>query len=140
MNHVAKALIDSGKYGQVLSVHADFWAADNFPKDDLRTVYALGGGTAMDLGYIFSAIRYFVGGNGDFKATRAVPRLHESDQLVDEKIEAEMIFHPTGDSAKPILCTAAADLKPPTLLGFIPKPVYSKVIIETELATVTLSK
>lgn len=138
--HVTKALVDSGKYGRVLSIHADLWSADNFPKDDIRSVYALGGGAAMDLGYVFSAIQYFIGGNGHFEVTKATPRLHQNDKLIDERIEAEMTFYPSDKSANPIPCTAAADLKPPTILGFIPKPVYPKVVIDTELATMTLLK
>lgn len=138
--HVTKALVDSGKYGRVQSIHADLWSADNFPEDDIRSVYALGGGAAMDLGYVFSAIEYFVGGNGHFEVTKATPRLHQNDKLVDERIEAEMTFHPSDKSAKPITCTVAADLKPPYLLGFIPKPVYPQVIIDTEVARMTLSK
>lgn len=140
VNHIAKAIVDSGKHGRVLSVHADLWAADNFPKDDIRCVYTLGGGAAMDLGYIFSALRYFVGGDGEFEVTKATARLHQTDKLVDERIDTEITFQPADTTKRTIACTAVADLRPPLLLGLIPKPVYPKVVVEMERATLTLTK
>jgi predicted dehydrogenase len=140
VNHILKALIDSGKYGSVLSIHADLWAADAFPKDDIRNIYTLGGGAAMDLGYIFSAIRYFLGPDGEYEVDASTPRLHPHDKLVDERVDAKITFRPGDSSRNPIRCTAVADLRPPVVLGIIPLPKYPTVIIELEQGTLTITK
>jgi predicted dehydrogenase len=139
VNHVAVDLLRSGKFGEVLSVYADLWAADYYPKDDIRSVYKLGGGATMDLGYVFSAVRFYLG-EGSFMVDKAEARVHENDALVDEKIEAEMTFTRKEEGTAKVKCHAVADLRPPLFLGLVPKPVYPKLVIELEHAKITLVK
>jgi predicted dehydrogenase len=64
--HVAKAIIDSGRYDDMISTDATMGIpSGTLPKDDIRFVYDwLAGGASMDLIYGYSATRYFVSVSG----------------------------------------------------------------------------
>ncbi|KAK5014188.1 hypothetical protein LTR16_002618 [Cryomyces antarcticus] len=60
--HVVKSLVDSGRYGSVLFISTSLYLpVGTMPRDDIRFKYDLAGGACMDLAYVFSATRYYIG-------------------------------------------------------------------------------
>ena len=94
----------------------------------------------MDLAYVFSAIRYFVGGDGRYEVTKTDPVLYPGDKRVDLAMFAELAFHLNGENAAPIRCKVVADLRPPRILGMIPSLKRPNAVMEFENATVTLTR
>lgn len=138
-NHVLKSIIDSGKYGQLLSIETSLYVLDHYGPDDIRAQYALGGGAVMDLSYVFSAVQYFVGREGEYEVTKTDTVLYAHDPRVDHAMEVEMLFTPRN-GARPVKCKAIADLRPPRILGYVPKAKYPEVKLQFEKANITLDK
>jgi predicted dehydrogenase len=136
--HVVKSLVESGRYGHLLSTEVSLPLPGGvLAKDDIRFKYEkLAGGACMDLGYVFSATRYFVG-SSDYEISKAVPRIHSGDRKIDEAMRADLIFH-MSDGKPDVKSTVIADLAESKFLGIIPQiwhPQYAK--LELEKATVT---
>ena len=136
--HVVKSLVDSGRYGNLLSTYVSFpLPAGVLAKDDIRFKYEkLAGGACMDLAYVFSATRYFVGAS-DYEVSDAKARIHPGDKNIDEAMKASLIFH-KGNGKPDVKSTVVADLAEAKLWGIIPpiwQPQYVK--LELEKATIT---
>ena len=101
-------------------------------KDDIRFNFDLGGGAAMDGGYVASAACYFAGATKDseFEVKEAKARLLASDPRIDEVMVATMEIRTPG--RKPATAKTDADLRPPPILGFIPRLYGPSVEIELE--------
>lgn len=138
-NHVLKSLVDSGKYGRLTSISTGLWVVGTYPPIDIRMNYHLGGGASMDLAYVFSAIQYFVGDDGEYVVTKADPILYPNDKLVDHLMEAEILFKPR-DGSGPVVCKATADLRPPRILGIISTVKLPSASLEFEKANITITK
>jgi predicted dehydrogenase len=83
--HVVKSLVESGRYGNLLSTEVSLPLPGGFLAKKLTR------GACMDLGYVFSATRYFVG-SSDYEVSKAVPRIHSGDRKIDEAMRADLIF------------------------------------------------
>ncbi|KAK3706108.1 hypothetical protein LTR37_012935 [Vermiconidia calcicola] len=121
--HQVKDIVDSGKYGNVTSLYAQFYVSSGFLKDnDIRFQYGLAGGACMDLTYVFSGTTYFACDDiktSKFKVLAAAPRLAAMDKKVDAAMEATFEVEQAG---KPIsTCKVSADIARPKLFGLIPK-------------------
>ena len=145
-SHVVKSLIDSGRYGHLLSTDAYMpLPQGTLDKDDIRFTYdKLAGGASMDLAYLFSSTRYFVSGSAESGAENydvldAEPRLNAKDKQIDDAMRATLLFHqPEGNPD--VRSTVHGDLAAPKLWGWIPEvwkpPVFTA---ELEKATLTFS-
>ena len=129
--HVVKALVDSGRFGKLKRCEATFvLPAGMFGEDDIRLNFETGGVSCMDLGYVFSAVRYFVG-EGQYEVVSADPRKRKKDERVDEAMEAEMVCK-SNNGGEEIKCRTHCDLMKPKLLGIIP-PTMGTLILTLEM-------
>ena len=139
--HVVKALLESGKYGKLMSCETKLiLPAGYFGADDIRFNYEMGGGSCLDESYVFSALRYFVGEDGEYEVLNAKARKNKQDQRVDDGTVAEFVYRPKngGDEVK---CKAEADLAKPKLLGFIPSTMGDVLVtLKLEKATIKFTK
>ena len=138
-NHVVKSIIDSKKYGELLSMSASLDLPKLFPDTDIRFQYETGGGACLDLAYIFSATKYFTGGAGEYEVVKATPRLHTNDQRVDEAIEADILYHPKG-SSRTVKCRISGDLNKPKKWGVIGSMGTPYFVAELDHAKITIQK
>jgi predicted dehydrogenase len=96
--HTVKAMVLSGEYGPVRSVNAAMvLPAGILGQDDIRFQYSLGGGSSMDLTYVYSAAAYFAvrdvaSDETEFSVLDAEPRLNKKDKLVDDAMRATILF------------------------------------------------
>ena len=142
--HVVKALIDSGRYGNVTATSAYMvMPAGMISDDDIRFKYdKLAGGACMDLTYVFSTTRYFVGAYDDYEVLEAVPRINKKDKKIDDSMKTTLLFR-MGEGRPDVRSTTHADLCEPKLWGFIPMFWHTmnvNVVIELEKATITFIK
>ena len=139
-NHAAKSIIDSKRYGNLLSTSSKLSALPGqFGPDNIRFQYKFGGGACLDLGYIFSSTMFFTGGDGKFEVVKAVPRLNKNDEKIDDAIEVDMLFHPR-DSDVTIKCHAKGDLNPPKKFGILSIGEMPVFTADMEYGTITISK
>lgn len=144
--HVVKSIIDSGRYGNILSTDTTMIIpTGSFPKDDIRFIYdKLAGGASMDLAYGYSATRFFVSEPGaqksppyevlDAKARKG------ADPRIDEAMTSTLLFR-TSPEKPDIRSANHLDLCDPKLLGLIPKMWKLPTIkMELEKATITFYK
>lgn len=136
--HVVKSLVDSGRYGNLLSTYVSMPLPAGFlTKDDIRLKYdKLAGGACMDLAYVFSATRYFVGAS-DYEVSDAKARIHSRDKKVDEAMTANLIFH-MGNGKPDVTSTVMADLVEARVLGIIP-PIWHPQYVKLELEKATIT-
>jgi len=133
--HVVHALIDSGKYGEVLSTYARMTTpAGTIPGSDIRWQYDLAGGSLMDMTYVVSSTRYFLDAGAPEEVVSAHARPMKKDKRVDESIEATLNFKSHGKIVK-------ADLFTDMNLGYVAHVVprmldYPSIKIELEKATI----
>lgn len=105
-SHVVSALIDSGKYGEVLSTYARMTTpAGSIPGSDIRWQFDLAGGSLMDMTYVVSSTRYFLGAGAPEEVISAKARPMKKDKRVDESIEATLNFKSHGKIVKADLFT-----------------------------------
>ncbi|SMR59197.1 unnamed protein product [Zymoseptoria tritici ST99CH_1E4] len=140
--HWIRERIDGGGWGVVEGVEARFKIPRGaLGRDDIRFSYDLAGGASMDLAYVFSACCYFSGQptDSDITVTSATPRLHPSDDRIDEAMDATFTLSSPG--AQPVTCHAIADIALPPLLGIIPQvwELTSTVVIDLMKARVEFS-
>ena len=141
--HVVKSLLQSGKYGRLKRCEATFvLPAGMFGEDDIRFRYDLGGGSCMDLGYVFSTLQYYVGGDekGEFEVVSAKPRGNMKDERVDEAMDAEMVWKPKS-GGEDVKCRIHCDLAKAKILGVIPSTMGTPVLtLEMERGTIKFAK
>ncbi|KAI0749758.1 NAD binding Rossmann fold oxidoreductase [Daedaleopsis nitida] len=117
--HSLKALIGSGQYGPILRTYATMTTPKgSIPRSDIRWQYALAGGSLMDMTYVISSTRYFLGADTPREVAEAKARPSPQDRRVDDAMEA-------------------TDMWRPNLFGIIPRAWEAPSIeIETEHAKI----
>lgn len=141
--HVVKALLASGKYGEIQRTYARMVTPKNtIPGSDIRWKWDLAGGALMDETYALHATRYFVGGDSNtllptgIKPTvvEAHSRPYSKDKRVDSATWAELRFDVEG---REIQSKIYVDLDQPNLGYIIPKFwQLPSIEIECEKATI----
>ncbi len=134
-----KALIDSGKYGQILRTYARMTTPKgSIPRSDVRWQYALAGGSLMDMTYVISSTRYFLGVGTPREVVEAKACKSPVDERVDDAMEATLRFDLGGRMVESKICT---DMWQDGLLGLIPRIWETPSIeIETEHAVIYFYK
>ena len=142
--HVVRDVIGSGRYGRLLESDVELALYKGmFKDDDFRFDYGMGGGACMDLAYVFSATRYFVGGSkgdegGEWVVMKAEARRRKGDERVDEAMTADMVWK-GKDGERQVKCKVRADLAVPRVLGIVPSIGMPLAKFELEKATITFS-
>ncbi|KAI0368799.1 NAD binding oxidoreductase [Pilatotrama ljubarskyi] len=133
--HVVKQIIDSGKYGEILRTYSRMTTPKGtMPRFNIRWKYALAGGALMDMTYVISATRYFLGAGAPREIAEAKARAIPEDPRVDEAMEATMRFDLNGRMVESrIYC----DMDRSYLLGVIPR-FWEQPSIEIELEHATI--
>lgn len=90
--HVWRQLLDSGKYGTVISTNAIMVASPGVPDGDIRWKFDLGGGSFMDCTYALSFTRYALRADTPVKILSAVARPYQKDSRVDAAMHATLLF------------------------------------------------
>jgi predicted dehydrogenase len=145
--HVVKSMIDSGRYGNIISTNVNMIMPDGMlPKDDIRFVYdKLAGGANMDLIYGYSTTRFFVTEPETerpppFTVLNAKARKFPGDPKIDEAMDSTLLFE-TPDGKPDIRSTIHIDLCDAKVLGVIPRLwKLPTIAIELEKATITYYK
>ncbi|KAF9781053.1 hypothetical protein IL306_014290 [Fusarium sp. DS 682] len=133
--HVVKSLVDSGRYGRVLSTCARMTTpAGSIPKSDIRWQWDLAGGSLMDMTYTVSATRYILGADTPVNVEFAKARPLKEDGRVDEAMEARLQFETDGGLVQSDIKT---DMNQPYAGRLIPK-VWELPSIRIELEHATI--
>ncbi|KAI0360213.1 NAD binding oxidoreductase [Trametes cingulata] len=133
--HSVKAILDSGKYGQVLRTYARMTTpTGSIPRSDIRWQFALGGGSLMDMTYVISSTRYFLDAGTPREVAEAKARPTREDPRVDEAMEATLRFDLNGRMVEGKIYS---DMDRANVLGLIPRVWETPSIeIETEHAII----
>ena len=91
------------------------------------------------MSYIFSATRYFTGGDGEYEVVKAEPRLNRKDKRVDTAIEADIVFRRKG-SDRTVKCHVSGDLSTPKKWGIVDMSGFPYFVAELEHAKITIQK
>ena len=145
--HVVKSIIDSGRYGNIISTKTNMSVAEGaLPKDGIRFVYdKLAGGASMDFIYGYSATRFFTSALGAQRSPPCVvlnakARPFAGDARIDEAMDSTLLF-PTPDGKPDIRSTVYVDICRRKWGGIIPRfwdmPI---IVIELEKATINFNK
>ncbi|KAK2808391.1 hypothetical protein FQN50_004776 [Emmonsiellopsis sp. PD_5] len=137
--HVVNSLINSGKYGRVLSTRARMTTpANTVPKSNIRWQYDLAGGSLMDMTYVISATRYFLDAGTPQRIEYAKARTLPSDRRVDEAIDARMWFESKVAAGEgTVRSDIITDMNQPYVGHVIPKVwELPSIMIELEHATI----
>ncbi|EJF64775.1 NAD binding Rossmann fold oxidoreductase [Dichomitus squalens] len=134
--HAVKAIIDSGKYGQVLRTSARMTSpAGSIPRSDIRWEYNLAGGSLMDMTYVVSSTRYFVGPvTTPREVAHAKARPSPHDPKVDDAMEATLRFDVEG---RMVESKIYSDMWRANVFGLIPR-IWEAPSIEIELEHATI--
>lgn len=134
--HVVRSLIESGRYGRVLSTYSRMTTpAGTVPKSDIRWQFDLAGGSLMDMTYTVSAARYFVGAGTPVEVEEARARTWKKDTRVDEAMEARMRFE--GEGGGEVTSDIKTDMNQAFMGHLVPKVWQAPSIrIELERATI----
>ena len=133
--HVVKSIVQSGRYGRVLTTYARMTTpAGTIPKSDIRWNWDLGGGSLMDMTYVVSATRFFLGVGAPAKVEHAKARPMKEDARVDEAMEASLVFETdTG----PVHSVIKTDMNQAYAAHILPK-VWELPSIRLELEHATI--
>jgi predicted dehydrogenase len=133
--HVVHALVDSGKYGGVLSTYARMTTpTGSIPSSNIRWQFDLAGGSLMDMTYVVSATRYFLDAGASNEVISAKARPMKKDKRVDESIEATLNFRSHG---KAVTADIFTDMNLGNIGHIIPHLADTPSIkIELEKATI----
>lgn len=127
--HAWRELIDSGRYGKIISTVARMTASPGVPDGDIRWQYGLAGGSFMDMTYATSFTRYALHAGTPEKIVSAVARPYSKDDRVDEAMTATLLFKDArGDSVQSRIYT---DMAREWVAGVIPR-VWEAPSIEVE--------
>ena len=108
------------------------------PRSDIRWQYELGGGSLMDMTYVISATRYFLGVGAPREVIEANARPSPHDPRVDDAMEATLRYDVNG---REVESKIYSDMWRENLLGFIPRVWEAPSIeIETEHAVIYFYK
>ncbi|KAL5610920.1 hypothetical protein FOBRF1_007037 [Fusarium oxysporum] len=133
--HVVKSLVDSGRYGRVLSTCARMTTpAGSIPKSDIRWQWDLAGGSLMDMTYTVSATRYILGAETPVNVEFAKARPLKGDGRVDEAMEARLQFETDGGLVQSDIKT---DMNQPFAGRLVPK-VWELPSIRIDLEHATI--
>ena len=121
----------------------------SIPRTDVRWQLALAGGSLMDMTYVLSATRYFLGsGAGGVgvsvgtprEVVEATARPAPHDARVDEAMEATLLFD-VGPGGRTVESRVWCDMWRANVWGFVPRIWETPSIeIETEHAVVYFYK
>lgn len=127
--HVWRSIIDSGKYGNVISTVSRMTASPGVPDGDIRWQYDLAGGSFMDCTYALSFTRYALHAGTPEKILSAVTRPYKKDKRVDEAMNATLLFRDArGDVVQSRVYT---DMARKWIGGVVPR-VWELPAIEVE--------
>ncbi|KAL1940282.1 hypothetical protein VTO73DRAFT_9234 [Trametes versicolor] len=133
--HAVKALLDSGKYGPILHTYARMTSLKgSIPRSDIRWSYPLAGGSLMDMTYVVSATRYFLGAGAPREVVAAQARRTREDPRVDEAMHATLRYDVGGRMVEGGIYS---DMDRANLFGIVPRAwEMPSIEIETEHATI----
>ncbi|KAI0635607.1 NAD binding oxidoreductase [Trametes polyzona] len=133
--HAVKAILDSGKYGPILRTYTRMTSpTGSIPRSDIRWKFALAGGSLMDMTYVISSTRYFLGVGTPREVAAAHARPAREDSRVDEAMEATLRYDIEG---RMVESKIYSDMDRTNLLGLIPRAwEMPSIEIETEHAVI----
>jgi len=133
--HYFRLILDSGKYGKIISTNAKMTCTPGIPDDDIRWQYDLAGGSLMDLAYVLSFTRYALKAGAPEEVVTAKAQVTEHDPRVDSSMDATMRFK-TGDGYD-VVSTIYADMKRSWAMGIVPRLwELPSIEVETEKANI----
>lgn len=134
--HVWRSIIDSGKYGNVLTTDAMMTASPGVPHGDIRWQYDLAGGSAMDATYALSFTRYALRTKTPEKILSSVARPYSKDSRVDEAMYTTALFK-DGRSGEIVTSRIYTDLARNWVGGMVPRSWELPCIeVDTEKAII----
>ncbi|WEW61792.1 hypothetical protein PRK78_007288 [Emydomyces testavorans] len=137
--HLFRSLLESGKYGKIISTDAWMTASPGVPDDDIRWQFDLGGGSLMDETYALSFTRYAIHTPHPAKTVlSAVSRPSKHDARVDAAMHAHLLFTSPTEPHHSIHSRIYTDMSRSwTFFGLLPR-VWELPSIEVETANATL--
>ncbi|KDQ59480.1 hypothetical protein JAAARDRAFT_191996 [Jaapia argillacea MUCL 33604] len=92
-SHAVKDLVADHKFGKIIRTWARMTSpAGSIPKSDIRWQWDLAGGSLMDMTYVISATRYFLGAGAAKEVVYATARPLQEDNRIDEAMDALLKF------------------------------------------------
>ena len=148
--HTLKATLSSGKYGPIQRTSARMTSPQgSIPRTDVRWQLALAGGSLMDMTYVLSATRYFLGASASGvgvsvgtprEVAEATARPAPHDAQVDEAMEATLLFD-VGPGGRTVESRVYSDMWREHVWGVVPRIWETPSIeIETEHAVIYFYK
>ncbi|PPQ95565.1 hypothetical protein CVT26_008593 [Gymnopilus dilepis] len=139
--HRFREILDSGKYGGIISTYAEMTATPALPPDNIRWQYDLAGGSLMDMTYVVSFTRFALKAStpDDVLYAKATP--HERDDRVDRAMEARLRFKrpnmdPRSDNSD-VYSTIHTDMARSWAYHLIPRVwEFPSIRVETEFAEI----
>lgn len=133
--HYFRLILDSGKYGKIISTNAKMTCTPSISENDIRWQYDLSGGSLMDLTYVLSFTRYALKAGAPEEVTTAKAQLTEHDHRMDSSMNATMRFK-TGDGYD-VVSTVYTDMKRAWVMGIVPRLwELPSIEVETEKAKI----
>ncbi|KAI0737096.1 NAD binding oxidoreductase [Daedaleopsis nitida] len=152
----ARSLVDFAKQKNLVLVEAFHWQFHRpvwpnsthicdhdhseglYTRSDIRWQYALAGGSLMDMTYVISSTRYFLGADTPREVAEAKARPSPQDRRVDDAMEATLRYDIGG---RMVESKVYSDMWRPNLFGIIPRAWEAPSIeIETEHAKIYFYK
>ncbi|RPD59640.1 NAD binding Rossmann fold oxidoreductase [Lentinus tigrinus ALCF2SS1-6] len=133
--HSLKAILDTGKYGPIIRTYARMTTPKgSIPRSDIRWQFGLAGGSLMDMTYVISSTRYFLGAGTPREVAEAKARPTSQDPRVDEAMEATLRYDIDG---RMVESKIYSDMWRANALGVVPRIWETPSIeIETEHAVI----
>ena len=133
--HYFRLILDSGKYGRIISTNAQATSTPSIPKGDIRWQYDLAGGSLMDLTYVLSFTRYALIAGAPEEVITAKAQPSEHDHRVDSSMKAALRFK-TGHGDD-VISTIYADMQRAWAMGIVPRFwELPSIEVETEKAKI----
>ena len=133
--HYFRLILDSGKYGRIISTNAQATSTPSIPKGDIRWQYDLAGGSLMDLTYVLSFTRYALNAGAPEEVITAKAQPSEHDHRVDSSMKAALRFK-TGHGDD-VISTIYADMQRAWAMGIVPRFwELPSIEVETEKAKI----
>jgi len=133
--HVWRALLESGKYGKIVSTNSKMTASPGVPHGDIRWQFDLAGGSLMDATYALSFTRYALRAGVPEEVVTASARPYDRDPRVDAAMNATMIFK--DQEGRSVHSSMYTDIGRSWLAGVIPRVwELPQIEVETEKANI----
>jgi len=133
--HLWRSILESGRYGQIISTDAKMTASPGVPHGDIRWQFDLGGGSFMDATYALSFTRYALRAGTPEKILSAVARPYEKDRRVDAAMNATMLFY--AQSGQVVHSRVYTDISRSWVGGVVPRVwELPQIEVETEKAVI----